>query len=236
MSAQRCLASSTVAWRLNSVGNPAAGLVTKHLRVGEHHGSTSRRSRAGQRCSRSAMRSGSRRSRHSGSFSRSTASSRTTNTSTSERSSPSRGRRSRSARAPGSSGRRVPQPSRAAVRHRSDHARRDASVSHRGPPSSPGLRAPLRVRRVGTVGGREDPLGGDRPLGEGRRGLLRVRRTSLRGRHLRGSHDADGGTGDETCLIVELPWPELHDRAPGVCRLDDLLAALETTGMGPTST
>jgi glycerophosphoryl diester phosphodiesterase len=46
------------------------------------------------------------------------------------------------------------------------------------------------------------------------------------------SHDADGGTGDESCLIAELSWPELRDRAPGVCTLDDLLVALETSGMG----
>jgi glycerophosphoryl diester phosphodiesterase len=46
------------------------------------------------------------------------------------------------------------------------------------------------------------------------------------------SHDADGGTGDETCLIADLDWPELHERAPGVCTLDDLLEALERHGMG----
>jgi glycerophosphoryl diester phosphodiesterase len=46
------------------------------------------------------------------------------------------------------------------------------------------------------------------------------------------SHDADGGTGDDTCLIVDLAWSELRDRAPGVCLLDDVLEALEATGMG----
>jgi glycerophosphoryl diester phosphodiesterase len=46
------------------------------------------------------------------------------------------------------------------------------------------------------------------------------------------SHDADGGTGDETVVIADLPWPELEAVAPGVCTLDALLTALDTTGLG----
>ncbi|HEX3223580.1 MAG TPA: glycerophosphodiester phosphodiesterase [Nocardioides sp.] len=46
------------------------------------------------------------------------------------------------------------------------------------------------------------------------------------------SHDLDGGTGDESCRISELTWPELAERAPGVCTLEALLEALVATGMG----
>ena len=46
------------------------------------------------------------------------------------------------------------------------------------------------------------------------------------------SHDADGGTGDDTVVIADLAWPELRDRAPGTCALDDLLDALAESGLG----
>jgi glycerophosphoryl diester phosphodiesterase len=46
------------------------------------------------------------------------------------------------------------------------------------------------------------------------------------------SHDADGGTGDDSVVIGDLTWPQLHQRAPGVCTLDALLEALATTGLG----
>jgi glycerophosphoryl diester phosphodiesterase len=85
---------------------------------------------------------------------------------------------------------------------------------------------------VGTVGGHEDPLAGIAHSAKVGADYCEFDVRRCADGTFVVSHDADGGTGDETCLIVDLPWPELHDRAPGVCRLENLLAALETTGMG----
>jgi len=46
------------------------------------------------------------------------------------------------------------------------------------------------------------------------------------------SHDADGGTGDDGCLITELTWPELRRRAAGVRTLDEVLDTLRSSGLG----
>jgi glycerophosphoryl diester phosphodiesterase len=85
---------------------------------------------------------------------------------------------------------------------------------------------------LGTVGGHEDPLAGI--AHSARVGAdyceFDVRRCAD-GTFVV-SHDADGGTGDPGLVIAEVGWPELRDRAPGVCALDDLLAALETSGLG----
>jgi glycerophosphoryl diester phosphodiesterase len=85
---------------------------------------------------------------------------------------------------------------------------------------------------LGTVGGHEDPLAGI--VHSAKVGAdyceFDVRRCAD-GTFVV-SHDADGGTGDESCVIAELSWPELRHRAPGVCTLDEVLAALETSGLG----
>jgi glycerophosphoryl diester phosphodiesterase len=85
---------------------------------------------------------------------------------------------------------------------------------------------------LGTIGGREDPIAGI--AHSARVGAdyceFDVRRCAD-GRFVV-SHDVDGGTGDSTVLISELTWPELHERAPDVCTLDDLLPALAESGMG----
>ena len=46
------------------------------------------------------------------------------------------------------------------------------------------------------------------------------------------SHDPDGGAGDDSIVIADLTWPELHERAPGVCTLEALLDALAAVGLG----
>jgi glycerophosphoryl diester phosphodiesterase len=85
---------------------------------------------------------------------------------------------------------------------------------------------------LGTVGGHEDPLGGiahSAAVGADY-AEFDVRRCAD-GTFVV-SHDPDGGTGDDTIVIADLTWPELHDRAPGVCTLDALLGALAEAGLG----
>jgi glycerophosphoryl diester phosphodiesterase len=85
---------------------------------------------------------------------------------------------------------------------------------------------------LGTVGGHEDPLAG--VVHSARVGAdyceFDVRRCAD-GTFVV-SHDPDGGTGDPSIVIGDLSWPDLAARAPGVCTLDALLAALETSGLG----
>jgi glycerophosphoryl diester phosphodiesterase len=85
---------------------------------------------------------------------------------------------------------------------------------------------------LGTVGGHEDPIAGI--VHSARVGAdyceFDVRRCAD-GTFVV-AHDADGGTGDHSCLITELTWPELRELAPGVRTLDEVLAALETCGLG----
>jgi glycerophosphoryl diester phosphodiesterase len=85
---------------------------------------------------------------------------------------------------------------------------------------------------LGAVGGHEDPLAGI--LHSAQVGAdyceFDVRRCA--DGTLVVSHDADGGTGDDTCLIADLTWPELGERAPGVRTLDEVLAALQASGLG----
>jgi glycerophosphoryl diester phosphodiesterase len=85
---------------------------------------------------------------------------------------------------------------------------------------------------LGTVGGHEDPLAG--VVHSARVGAdyceFDVRRCAD-GTFVV-SHDVDGGTGDPGVVVADLTWPELHERAPGVCTLDELLIALETSGLG----
>lgn len=85
---------------------------------------------------------------------------------------------------------------------------------------------------LGTVGGHEDPLAGIAHSAKVGADFCEfdVRRCADGTFVI--AHDADGGTGDESCLISGLGWPELRDRAPGVCTLDELLAALESSGLG----
>ncbi|MBO0846327.1 MAG: glycerophosphodiester phosphodiesterase [Nocardioides sp.] len=85
---------------------------------------------------------------------------------------------------------------------------------------------------LGTIGGHEDPVAG---IAHSERVGADYCEFDVR-RCADGtfvvSHDADGGTGDESVLIQRLTWPELQERAPAVCTLDDVLTALATTGMG----
>lgn len=85
---------------------------------------------------------------------------------------------------------------------------------------------------VGTVGGHEDPLAGIAHSAKVGADYCEfdVRRCSDGTFVI--SHDADGGTGDDGVVIADLSWPELRGRAPGVCTLEDLLAALATNGLG----
>jgi glycerophosphoryl diester phosphodiesterase len=85
---------------------------------------------------------------------------------------------------------------------------------------------------LGEVGGHEDPLAGIAHSAKVGADFCEFDVRRCADGTFVVSHDADGGTGDETCLIADLPWPELRDRAPGVRRLDDMLAAMEATGMG----
>jgi glycerophosphoryl diester phosphodiesterase len=85
---------------------------------------------------------------------------------------------------------------------------------------------------LGTVGGHEDPLAGIAHSAAVGADYCEFDVRRCADGTFVVSHDADGGTGDDSCLIADLGWPELRDRSPGVCRLDDLLAALETSGMG----
>jgi glycerophosphoryl diester phosphodiesterase len=85
---------------------------------------------------------------------------------------------------------------------------------------------------LGAVGGHEDPLAG--VLHSARVGAdyceFDVRRCAD-GTFVV-AHDADGGVAGAGLDIGELTWTELHGRAPGVCTLDELLAALESSGLG----
>jgi glycerophosphoryl diester phosphodiesterase len=85
---------------------------------------------------------------------------------------------------------------------------------------------------LGEVGGHEDPIAGIEHSAEVGADYCEfdVRRCSD-GTFVV-SHDADGGTGDESCTVADLAWADLRGRAPDVCTLDDLLAALEVHGMG----
>jgi glycerophosphoryl diester phosphodiesterase len=70
---------------------------------------------------------------------------------------------------------------------------------------------------LGTVGGHEDPLAGVAHSAKVGADYIEfdVRRC------------ADG-----TFVIADLGWPELRERAPGVCTLDDMLVVLEANGLG----
>jgi glycerophosphoryl diester phosphodiesterase len=85
---------------------------------------------------------------------------------------------------------------------------------------------------LGTVGGHEDPITGIEH--SARIGAdyceFDVRRCSD-GTFVV-SHDPDGGIGDRSVVISDLPWDRLSASAPAVCRLDRLLDALAATGMG----
>jgi glycerophosphoryl diester phosphodiesterase len=85
---------------------------------------------------------------------------------------------------------------------------------------------------LGTVGGHEDPLAGIVHSAQVGADYCEFDIRRCADGTFVVSHDADGGIGDETRQIRDLTWPELRDRAPAVCTLDALLAALETTGMG----
>lgn len=85
---------------------------------------------------------------------------------------------------------------------------------------------------LGTVGGHEDPLAGIAHSASVGADYCEFDVRRCADGTFVVSHDADGGTGDDDCRIADLSWPELRERAPGVCSLDDLLAALETSGLG----
>ena len=85
---------------------------------------------------------------------------------------------------------------------------------------------------LGTVGGHEDPIAGIEHSAKVRADYCEFDVRRCADGTLVVSHDPDGGTGDATCEIANLGWPELRDRAPGVCLLDDVLAALEVCGLG----
>jgi glycerophosphoryl diester phosphodiesterase len=85
---------------------------------------------------------------------------------------------------------------------------------------------------LGNVGGHEDPLAGIAHSAKVGADYVEfdVRRCADGTFVI--SHDADGGTGDDTVVIADLTWPELRERAPGVCTLDTLLDALAGLGLG----
>jgi glycerophosphoryl diester phosphodiesterase len=85
---------------------------------------------------------------------------------------------------------------------------------------------------LGTVGGHEDPIAGIEHSAKVGADFCEfdVRRCADGTFVI--SHDPDGGTGDDACLIADLTWPELSVRAPGVCTLDALLDALVARGLG----
>lgn len=85
---------------------------------------------------------------------------------------------------------------------------------------------------LGTVGGHEDPLAGVVHSAQVGADYCEFDLRRCADGTFVVSHDADGGTGDATVVIADLTWPDLRDRAPGVCSLDQLLAALETSGLG----
>jgi glycerophosphoryl diester phosphodiesterase len=85
---------------------------------------------------------------------------------------------------------------------------------------------------LGEVGGHEDPIAGIEHSAKVGADYVEfdVRRCSDGTFVI--SHDPDGGTGDDACVIADLDWADLHGRAPAVCTLDALLAALEAHGLG----
>jgi glycerophosphoryl diester phosphodiesterase len=85
---------------------------------------------------------------------------------------------------------------------------------------------------LGLVGGHEDPLAGVAHTAKVGADYCEFDVRRCADGTFVVSHDADGGTGDDSVVIANLTWPELHERAPGVCSLDALLAALETSGLG----
>jgi len=85
---------------------------------------------------------------------------------------------------------------------------------------------------LGTVGGHEDPLAGVAHSAKVGADYCEFDVRRCTDGTFVVSHDADGGTGDDSVVIADLTWPELSGRAPGVCTLDDLLAALGTSGLG----
>jgi glycerophosphoryl diester phosphodiesterase len=85
---------------------------------------------------------------------------------------------------------------------------------------------------LGTVGGHEDPLAGVAHSAQVGADYCEFDVRRCADGTFVVSHDADGGTGDSSVAVAELTWPELRDRAPGVCTLDALLDALETCGLG----
>jgi glycerophosphoryl diester phosphodiesterase len=85
---------------------------------------------------------------------------------------------------------------------------------------------------LGTVGGHEDPIAGIvHSAAVGADYCEFDVRRCADGTFVI-SHDPDGGTGDASVVIADLPWSELEPLAPSVCRLDTLLDALASTGMG----
>jgi glycerophosphoryl diester phosphodiesterase len=85
---------------------------------------------------------------------------------------------------------------------------------------------------LGTVGGHEDALAGVAHTAQVGADYCEFDVRRCADGTFVVSHDADGGTGDAGVVIAALSWPELHERAPGVCTLDELLTALETSGLG----
>lgn len=85
---------------------------------------------------------------------------------------------------------------------------------------------------LGTVGGHEDPLAGIEHAAQVGADYCEFDVHRCADGTFVVSHDADGGTGDPECLIADLGWPDLEERAPGVCTLDALLSTLEARGLG----
>lgn len=85
---------------------------------------------------------------------------------------------------------------------------------------------------LGAVGGHEDPLAGiAHSAAVGADYVEFDVRRCADGTFVI-SHDPDGGTADPTTVIADLTWPELRERAPGVCTLDALLDVLAAAGLG----
>jgi glycerophosphoryl diester phosphodiesterase len=85
---------------------------------------------------------------------------------------------------------------------------------------------------LGAVGGHEDPLAGIAHSAAVGADYVEFDVRRCGDGTFVVSHDPDGGTGDPTIAIADLPWPGLHDRAPGVCTLEALLDALAEAGLG----
>jgi glycerophosphoryl diester phosphodiesterase len=85
---------------------------------------------------------------------------------------------------------------------------------------------------LGTVGGHEDPLAGIAHSAEVGADYCEFDVRRCADGTFVVSHDADGGTGDESVVIARLTWEELRQKAPDVVRLDALLDALVAGRMG----